>query len=145
MAAERYGRFGLFGGSQGGWIAPLAAKLARADFVVVGFGLLLSPLEEDAEQVYDELRRLGYGKDVISKAHEVTSAAGNVVASHFTQGFDELEAVKQEYSGEPWLAEIEGEFTGTVLRATDSELRSGSPGEFQDLEVPWRLRALIER
>jgi uncharacterized protein len=142
LAAGRYARFGLFGGSQGGWVAPLAAKLADADFVVVGFGLVLSPLEEDAEQVYDELQRIGYGKDVVGKAHEVTRATGTVVASHFTRGFDELEAVKQKYGGEPWLGEIEGEFTGTVLRATDRDLRSGSPGDFQDLEVPWRYDAV---
>lgn len=142
LAAGRYARFGLFGGSQGGWVAPLAAKLADADFVVVGFGLVLSPLEEDAEQVYDELRRLGYGENVISKAQEVTTATGTVVASHFTRGFDQLEAVKQKYGGEPWLGEVEGEFTGTVLRATDGELRSGSPGDFEDLEVPWRYDAV---
>jgi hypothetical protein len=142
LAAGRYARFGLFGGSQGGWVAPLAAKLADADFVVAGFGLVLSPLEEDAEQVYDELRRMSYGEDVISKAHEITTATGTVVASHFTRGFDELEAVKQKYGGEPWLGEVEGEFTGTVLRATDRELRSGSPGDFEDLEVPWRYDAV---
>src|SRR5690606_33254076 len=123
MAAGRYDRFGLFGGSQGGWVAPLAAKLAEADFLVVGFGLVLSPLEEDAEQVYDELRRMGYGEDVIDRARDVTAATGTMVASHFARGFDLLEAVKRRYDDEPWFHEIEGEFTGTVLRADDGELR----------------------
>ena len=141
LAAGRYDRFGLFGGSQGGWVAPLAANRAGADFVVVGFGLVLSPLEEDAEQVYDELRRMGYGAAAVRKAREVTGATGRVVASGFVTGFDDLEAVKEKFGGEPWFDDIEGEFTGTVLRASGTELASGSPGEFRDLEVPWRYDA----
>ena len=34
-------------GSQGGWVAPLAAKIEPVDFVVVSFGLAVSPLDED--------------------------------------------------------------------------------------------------
>ena len=37
LAGPRAGRVGYQGGSQGGWIAPLAASRAPADFVIVGF------------------------------------------------------------------------------------------------------------
>ena len=47
LAAGRYARAGFFGGSQGGWTAPLAAKKGQADFVAVGFGPVLTPPEED--------------------------------------------------------------------------------------------------
>ncbi|WP_414715723.1 alpha/beta hydrolase family protein, partial [Stenotrophomonas maltophilia] len=50
LAAGRFGRAGYFGGSQGGWIAPLAATRSQADFVAIGFGLVVSPIEEDREQ-----------------------------------------------------------------------------------------------
>src|SRR3546814_4024148 len=49
MTAGRHGRAGFFGGSQGGWVAPLAATRTKADFVAVGFGLVASPIEEDRE------------------------------------------------------------------------------------------------
>lgn len=32
LAAGRFGRFGFWGGSQGGWVAPLAARNTGADF-----------------------------------------------------------------------------------------------------------------
>jgi len=48
LAAGRFGRFGLIGLSQGGWIAPLAAGRARADFIGIGYGLVVDILEEDA-------------------------------------------------------------------------------------------------
>jgi len=142
LAQGRFARFGLFGSSHGGWIAPLAAKPGGAGFLVVAFGLVLTPMEEDAEQVYDEMRRMGYPEAEIAKARDVTDATGVIVASRFTAGFDKLEAVKQKYSDSPWLREIEGEFTGAVLRASESDLRSGTSGDFEDLDMPWRHDAL---
>ncbi|HEY4126682.1 MAG TPA: alpha/beta hydrolase [Gammaproteobacteria bacterium] len=54
LAGSRAGRIGYQGGSEGGWIAPLAAKMAPVDFVIVGFGLAVSPLDEDREAIeYD--------------------------------------------------------------------------------------------
>lgn len=41
---------GLMGESQGGWVAPLAAIRAPADFVVVSYGLAISPLDEEARK-----------------------------------------------------------------------------------------------
>ena len=104
-ARHRYGdkvsRFGYFGGSQGGWVAPLAASRTGADFLVVGFGLVLSPLEEDAEQVFEELRRAGHGQDVIAKARGLTEATGRVVASGFAEGIDQLLSVRAQFQAEP--------------------------------------------
>ncbi|WP_211306400.1 alpha/beta hydrolase family protein [Parasphingopyxis lamellibrachiae] len=138
LATGRYERFGLFGGSQGGWVAPLAANRAGAEFLVIGFGLVLSPLEEDAEQVYDELRRAGYGEDVLADARAVTRATGEIVGSHFTSGFEALVEVKARFGGEVWFQSIEGEFTGDILRASETGLRRGVAGDFEDSGVLWR-------
>lgn len=124
LAAGRFNRFGLFGNSQGGWVAPLAAQDARADFMVVGSAGVFSPIEEDAEQVFLELRTRGYGPDVLDKARAVTEATGVVRASNYMSGFEQLEQVKRLYGNEPWFKEIQGEFTGGYLRASDAELRA---------------------
>ena len=142
LANGRYQRFGLYGGSQGGWVAPLAAQTLHPDFVAVGFGLVLSPLEEDAEQVFDELRRAGYGENVVKAAHDITDATGAVVASHFTTGFDTLAAVKMRYGAEPWFAKIKGEFTGEVLAATEEQLRTEGPARIDNLNIIWRYDAV---
>lgn len=123
LARGRYRRFGIHGGSQGGWTAPLAARRAGADFLIVSFGGLFSPQEEDSEQVLDELRAAGFGEDVLAQAREITAATGRVMASDFREGFEELARLKAAYSAEPWFARIRGEYTGRLLSAPEADLR----------------------
>jgi pimeloyl-ACP methyl ester carboxylesterase len=118
---------GFQGGSQAGWVAPLAAGKANADFVVVGYGLAESPLAEDREEVFDDLRTAGYGDEVIAKAREITDATGRVMASDFKQGFEALDAVRAKYGKEPWYSKIKGEFTGEFLSTSNWLLRSFGP------------------
>jgi len=118
-ARETAGRLasevGFVGGSQAGWIEPLAAMKVKADFVLVGFGLVESPLAEDRDEVFDDLRTAGYGDDVIATAREITDATARVMVSDFKDGYEELDAVRAKYGKEPWYAKIEGEFTGELL------------------------------
>src|SRR6185369_1904199 len=72
MAAGRFGRAGFFGGSQGGWVAPLAATRSKADFVAVGFGLVASPIEEDREQMVSEVRAAGLGDDAVALVNRLS-------------------------------------------------------------------------
>ena len=46
LAGSRAGKTGMHGSSQGGWVAPLAAELTPVDFVIVAFGLAVSPFDE---------------------------------------------------------------------------------------------------
>jgi len=142
LAAGRHSRAGLFGGSQGGWVAPLAAARAGADFVAVGFGLVMSPLEEDREQVVSELRRRKYDEAAIAKARLVADAAGAVMASHFTAGFDRVAEMKRRYAGEPWLREIGGEFTGRILEGDEAELRRVGAPLLDNLNILWNYDAV---
>ncbi|WP_447728857.1 alpha/beta hydrolase family protein [Sphingomonas koreensis] len=144
LAAGRYARFGLIGGSQGGWVAPRAANAAGAEFVAVGYGLLMDPLEEDAEQVATELRDAGFGADALAKGKEITDATGAVMAAHFRDGYAGLAAVKAKYGAEPWFATIKGEFTGDVLRTPEAELRATGAAKHDNLDIDWRYDALGE-
>jgi uncharacterized protein len=136
------GRVGLLGGSQGGWVAPLAAQRSGADFVAVGFGLVLSPLEEDEQQVLDELQRAGFGEHEQALARQVTAATGRVVASHFTRGFDALERVKRRFAREPWFRHVQGEFSGELLKTPQAELRRFGPALFDNLQIAWGYDAV---
>lgn len=142
LAAGRYARFGLLGGSQGGWVAPRAANDAGADFVAIGFGLLIDPLEEDASQVAAELTEAGYGADVLKQAREITGATGNLMAEHFLKGYEQLAAVKARYSRQPWFAKIKGEFTGDILALDEATLRREGAAKFDNLELDWRYDAM---
>ncbi|MFM9865507.1 MAG: alpha/beta hydrolase family protein [Micropepsaceae bacterium] len=135
MAGTLASEVGFQGGSQAGWIEPLAARKAHADFVVVGFGLAESPLAEDREEVFDDLRTAGYGEDVIAKAREITDATGRVMASDFKDGFDQLDAVRAKYGKEPWYPKVQGEFTGDFLAYPNWALRLLGP--IVDVGTSW--------
>jgi pimeloyl-ACP methyl ester carboxylesterase len=135
MAGALASEVGFQGGSQAGWIEPLAARKANADFVVVGYGLAESPLAEDREEVFDDLRTAGYGEDVIAKAREITGATGRVMASDFREGFDGLDAVRAKYEKEPWYPKIKGEFTGDFLSTPNWLIKLIGP--FFDVGTSW--------
>lgn len=127
LAGDRAGRVGFEGGSQGGWVAPLAATKTTADFVIVGYGMAESTLAEDREETLQTLRDRGYGEDVLAKAREVTDATGVIMASGFKRGFRELDALRAKYGKEPWFADLKGEFTGEFTRAPSLMLRIVGP------------------
>jgi pimeloyl-ACP methyl ester carboxylesterase len=114
---------GLVGESQGGWIAPLAAVRSPVDFVVVSYGLAISPLEEDREEVLGELRAKHYDESVIARGRELTSITGRVMLSRFTDGIEDLRKFKAAHDSEKWLHEVEGDFTGPLLRSPDQQFK----------------------
>jgi pimeloyl-ACP methyl ester carboxylesterase len=127
LAGDRAGRIGYQGGSQGGWVAPLAASRAPVDFVVVSFGLAVSPIEEDQQEVELEMRLAGHGPDAIAKALEVTRAAETVFMSGFTDGIDRFDALRTRYRSEPWYKDLRGNMTREILLVSAKDLREQGP------------------
>jgi uncharacterized protein len=127
LAGMRAGKVGYFGTSQGGWVAPLAATIAPVDFVVVAYGLAVSPLDEDRSAIVLDMTRRGYGADTVAKAMEVADASEAVLVSNFTDGYDRVDAVRAKYGSEPWFKYIHGNFTFAVLQMPHDELREKGP------------------
>jgi dienelactone hydrolase len=127
LAGAQISRVGYQAGSQGGWVAPIAATRAPVDFVIVCFGLAVSVIDEDQQQVEMEMRDKGYSQEVIRQAQEVAHAAEDVIASGFTQGFDEFDAVRDRYRNEHWYADLHGNYTWALLPHTAEELRAMGP------------------
>src|SRR5438128_9595528 len=123
IACTRCARIGYQGGSQGGWVAPLAATHAPVDFVIVSFGLAVSVIDEDQEEVALEMGFKGHSQEEISKALEVASAAEAVFESGFTKGFDRFDAVRAKYCNEPWYKDVHGNYTHFILPYTAAEAR----------------------
>jgi uncharacterized protein len=123
IAAARCARIGYQGGSQGGWVAPLAATRAPVDFVIVSFGLAVSVIDEDQEEAALEMRLKGHSQEEISKALEVASAAEAVFESGFTKGFEHFDAVRAKYRNEPWYKDLHGNYTHFILPYTSAEVR----------------------
>jgi pimeloyl-ACP methyl ester carboxylesterase len=127
LAGPRAGRVGYQGGSQGGWVAPLAAKISPVDFVIVGFGLAVSPLEEDREAIAYDMQRQGYGPDVMAKAMQVADASAAILLSNFRSGYDKLDALKKQYGQEPWFKHVHGDVTWVLLAWPAGELKQKGP------------------
>lgn len=73
LAGDRAGRIGY----QGGWVAPLAARIEPVDFVIV---------------------------------------------SNFTEGYEQLEAVKRKYGNEPWFKSVRGNITWYLLAESEQTM-----------------------
>ena len=112
---------GLMGESQGGWIAPLAAVRAPADFVIASYGLAISPLEEDRYEVMNELRAKRHDDSVVAKGRELTDITSRIMLSRFTDGLEDLRKFKAAHADAKWLQEVEGDFTGPLLRSPDDQ------------------------
>jgi pimeloyl-ACP methyl ester carboxylesterase len=127
LAGARAGRMGYDGASQGGWVAPLAAKIEPVDFVVVRFGLAVSPLDEDREAIAFDLTSRGYGPDVVAKAMHIADAVAAIVASNFRNGYEQLAAVKAKYGKEPWFKYVHGDIAFYLLGTPEAKLREQGP------------------
>lgn len=142
LAEDRFGRFGLFGFSQGGWIAPLAAERSSAEFIGIGYGLVVDILEEDASQVALELTEAGYGADVLAKASEITDVTARIAVSNYTDGLEDLDALKEEYGAEEWYPTVRGGFTGVILGIPTAELRTNGIPMFDRLNIDWSVKPM---
>jgi hypothetical protein len=127
LAGARAGRVGYQGGSQGGWVAPLAARIEPVDFVIVSFGLAVSPLNEDREAIAFDMQRAGFGPEIEAKAMEVADATAKIVESNFTEGYDQLNAVKRKYANEPWFKSVRGNITIYLLGGSEETWRKDGP------------------
>lgn len=137
MAQGRFGRAGYFGGSQGGWVAPLAVTRSPADFVAVGFGLVASPIDEDRDQMLSEARALRLGAAEMAQINRLSQVTARLVTSHFSEGFEALEALRREFRDASWVARIDGEYSGAMLRLSDVDLRRIGRARFDNLELIW--------
>lgn len=141
LARGRFDRSAYWGQSQGGWVAPLAATRSKVDFVAVGFGLVASPIDEDRDQMLLEAQTLGLGVPEKQQIRRLSQATATIVSSHFTSGFAALDALRKETGDEKWVGLINGEYSGDMLRMSDSDLRRVGRAVFDNLEIIWDYRS----
>ena len=137
LTRGRFNRSGYWGQSQGGWVAPLAATRSKVDFVAVGYGLVSSPIDEDRDQMLLEAQTLGLDEPEKKQIRRLSQATAKIVSSHFTSGFEALDTLRKEAGNEKWAGQINGEYSGDMLRMSDSDLRRVGRAVFDNLEIIW--------
>ncbi|HWG10987.1 MAG TPA: alpha/beta hydrolase [Rhodanobacteraceae bacterium] len=142
LAGARAASIGYQGGSQAGWVIPLAAKIEPVDFAIVGYGLAVSPLDEDREAVALDLTDHGFGKDDIAKATQISDAIAAIIVSGFREGYDRLAAVRAKYEHEPWFKYVHGDIAFYFLQNPEAKIReqgpvllAGVPAQYDPLPV----------
>lgn len=121
-AGARAGRVGLHGGSQGGWVSPLAATKTPVDFVTIGFGMAEGVLAEEHGEIRDSLTDKGWGPEVLAEAEKIYAVTAAFMSSNGAVGFADLDAVRARYGSEPWFKDIGGDFTPILLKSSNEEV-----------------------
>ena len=114
LGGTRVGRIGYQGGSQGGWVAPLAASKVKVDFTIVSFGLAVTILEEDQQSVALDMHFHHHDGD-IPRALELARAGERVIETGGKEGYAEFDALRQRYRNEPWYKDVHGDFVFFIL------------------------------
>lgn len=137
-------RVGLLGLSQGGWVAPLAATLEPVDFVVVGYGLAEGVTSEDRDELIQDLQAAGFGPAEQTEALVLQAAAADVAKSHWTTGWERLDALKAKYAQRPWLMAIGTDgFTGQLIRMPSDVARKIAPTVDLGISFEYEPRPVI--
>ena len=137
LAGRRAGRLGYQAGSQGGWVAPLAAKIAPVDFVVVSFGLAVSPLSAEHESIVHDVLAAEPGTDGSTAAAEIAEAEDRLVVSNFRDGYDQLAAARRKYGGRPWFGHIGTGLTQFLLTNSAETIRTEGPAALTNIPLDY--------
>ena len=100
-------RVGLFGYSQGGWIAPIAA--ARSDevaFLVLVASIGVTPSEQMMVAVERQLRLAGYGDDVVERALDLRRRFEHWIHEVAPEPDEQLDADLLAAVDEPWAGQL---------------------------------------
>lgn len=129
-------RIALAGYSQGGWIAPLAAsRNPNVRAVLVGYGLMMSPFEEELTQALAPIVPPKFTAQDRAEAEELVRAAQPMMKSGFRSDFDTYGAVLDKYQGRPWMSALGEGFLREINNYPLWAVRVG--GRFYDKQTSW--------
>ncbi|HEY1638111.1 MAG TPA: alpha/beta hydrolase [Rhizomicrobium sp.] len=122
LAGARLGRIGYQGGSEGGWVVPLAVNRAHVDFAIVSFGLAVTVLQEDQESVALDMHFHHHSAEDTKKALELARAGEHVVETGGRKGYAAFDALRRKYKSEPWYKDVHGDFLFFVLPLNKTQI-----------------------
>jgi uncharacterized protein len=100
-------RVGLWGYSQGGWVAPLAATMSdRVAFLVLVASTGVTPSEQMRYANAAQLRLAGFGEDVVTRAVELRRRFEDHVHGIGREHEDELRADLRSALDEDWFGAL---------------------------------------
>jgi pimeloyl-ACP methyl ester carboxylesterase len=141
LAGARLARIGYQGGSEGGWVVPIAANRASVDFAIVSFGLAVTVLEEDQESVALDMYFHHHSAADTAKALELARAGEHVVETGGREGYQEFDAIRQKYKFEPWYKDVHGDFLFFIMPLDQKQIIDAIK-EFSFNTTPFRYEPM---
>ncbi len=141
LAGPRAGRVGYQGGSEAGWVIPLAANRAAVDFAVVSFGLAVTILEEDQQSVALDMRFHHHSSEETAKALELARAGEHVIETGAKEGYEQFDTLRKRYKLEPWFKDVHGDFLFFILPLDKAQILGALTHEF-NFFVPFRYEPM---
>src|ERR1700722_17167238 len=143
LAGARLGRIGYQGGSEGGWVVPLAVNRAPVDFAIVSFGLAVTVLEEDQESVALDMYFYHHSAADTAKALELARAGERVVETGSKEGFEAFDALRQKYRSESWYKDVHGDFVFVIMPLDRKQIIDAISHEFSFVSTtPFRYEPM---
>jgi hypothetical protein len=115
LAGNRLGRIGYQGGSEAGWVIPLAASRVHADFAIISFGLAVTVLQEDQESVALDMHFHHHSAADTVKALQLARSGEHVVETDGREGYETFDALRRKYESEPWYKDVHGDFLFAIM------------------------------
>jgi hypothetical protein len=115
LAGARVGRAGYQGGSEAGWVLPIAVNREPADFAIVSFGLAVTIMQEDQESVALDMYFHHHSAEETKKALELARAGEHVAETGGREGYEVFDALRQRYKSDPWYKDVHGDFLFFIL------------------------------
>ena len=131
-------QIGLWGGSQGGWIAPLAASRSKdVAFLIIKSGPAVSPAQLAMYKSITRVRNAGFSPEVIQQVTALMNLQFDILRTG--KGWEKLEAEVQKVRNESWYRHV------AVMRHSTWDSTWMNYGEdidfdpvpiFEDLNIP---------
>jgi dienelactone hydrolase len=122
LAGRRLERIGYQGGSQGGWVVPLAANRTPVDFAIVSFGLAVTIMEEDQQSVALDMHFHHHSAADTVKALQLARAGEHVIETGGKEGYEEFNSLRKKYKSEPWYKDVHGDFVFFVMTLDQEQI-----------------------
>jgi pimeloyl-ACP methyl ester carboxylesterase len=143
LAGARLGRIGYQGGSEGGWVVPLAANRAPVDFAIVSFGLAVTVLEEDQESVALDMYFHHHSTADTAKALELARAGERVIETGGKEGYEAFDALRQKYKSKSWYKDVHGDFVFAIMPLDRKQIGDAMTHEFSFVDTtPFRYEPM---
>jgi dienelactone hydrolase len=142
LAGARLARIGYQGGSEGGWVVPIAANRARVDFAIVSFGLAVTVLEEDQESVMLDMYFHHHSAVDTAKALDLSRAGERVIETGGKEGYEAFDALRQKYKSEPWYKDVHGDFVFFIMPLDQKQIINAITQQFNLTDTPFRYEPM---